>query len=99
MVESEEFLQEIHTQLSASDKHVNKEALRNYLLVPGEERLQLICWALSEMNIVIKNHGNAFFLSLLVDPIQYLLFADYGSLCDNYVTDNSTKHKMLKSFS
>lgn len=56
MVESEEFLQEIHSQLSASDKHVDKEALRNYLLVPGEERLQLICWALSEMNIVIKNH-------------------------------------------
>lgn len=62
MVESEEFLQEIHSQLSASDKHVDKEALRNYLLVPGEERLQLICWALSEMNIVIKNHGKVFFL-------------------------------------
>jgi len=55
MVESEEFLQEIHSQLSASDKHMDKEALRNYLLDPGEERLQLISWALSEMNIVIKN--------------------------------------------
>jgi hypothetical protein len=62
MVESEEFLQEIHSQLSASDKLVDKEALINYLLVPGEERLQLICWALSEMNIVIKNHGNVFLL-------------------------------------
>jgi len=61
MVESEEFLQEIHSQLSASDKHMDKEALRNYLLDPGEKRLQLISWALSEMNIVIKNRGNVFF--------------------------------------
>jgi hypothetical protein len=62
MVESEEFLDQIHCQLSASDMNMDKEALRNHLLVPGEERLQLIRWALSEMNIVIKHHGNVFFL-------------------------------------
>jgi hypothetical protein len=62
MEESEELLDQIHCQLSASYMHMDKEALRNHLLVPGEERLQLIRWALSEMNITIKNHGNIFFL-------------------------------------
>jgi hypothetical protein len=61
MEESEEFLDQIHCQLSASGMHMEKEALKDYLLVPGEERLTLIRWALSELNIIVNKRGNAFF--------------------------------------
>lgn len=54
MEESEDFLDQIHCQLSASGMNMDKETLKDYLLVPGEERLMLINWALSELNIVIN---------------------------------------------
>jgi hypothetical protein len=62
MMESEEFLEQIHCQLASSGMHMDKEALRKHLFIPGEERLELIHWTLSEMDITIKNHGNVFFL-------------------------------------
>jgi hypothetical protein len=44
---------------------MDKETLKDYLLVPGEERLMLIDWALSELNIVANKRGNTFFTLLL----------------------------------
>ncbi|PNF27288.1 hypothetical protein B7P43_G04695 [Cryptotermes secundus] len=56
MEESEQFLDQIHCQLSASGMNMDRETLKDYLLVPGEGRLMLIHWALSELNIVVNKH-------------------------------------------
>jgi hypothetical protein len=64
MEESEDFLDQIHCQLSVLGMHLDREILKDYLLVPGEERLMLIRWALSELNIVVNERGNAFFTIL-----------------------------------
>jgi hypothetical protein len=62
---SEEFLDQIHCQLSASGMNMDKGTLKGYLLVPGEKRLTLIHWALSELYIVVINKCcNAFFTIL-----------------------------------
>jgi hypothetical protein len=71
MEESEEFLDQIHCQLSASGMNMDKETLKDYLLVPGEERLMLIHWALSELNIVVNKRGNAFFIILANSFLLY----------------------------
>jgi hypothetical protein len=64
MDEPEEFLDQMHCELSALGMHLERETLMDCLLVPGEERLKLIRWALSELNIVAKERGNAFFTNL-----------------------------------
>jgi hypothetical protein len=64
MDKSEEFLDQIHCELSALGMHLERETLEDFLLVPGEERLMLIRWALSELNIVVNECGNAFFTNL-----------------------------------
>jgi hypothetical protein len=63
MEESEEFLDQMHCQLSASGMHVDRQVLKDYLLVPGEERLELICWALSVLGIEFKERGSLFYFS------------------------------------
>jgi hypothetical protein len=44
--------------------HLERETLADFLLVPGEQRLTLIRWAMSELNIVANERGNAFFTNL-----------------------------------
>ncbi|XP_021924060.1 uncharacterized protein LOC110831893 isoform X3 [Zootermopsis nevadensis] len=54
MEEFEEFLDQIHCQVSASGIHMDRHSLKDCLLEPGEERLELIHWALSALGIEIK---------------------------------------------
>jgi hypothetical protein len=68
MEDSEQFLDQLHCQLSASGMHMDRQALKDYLLVPGEERLELIHWALSILGIEVKERGNVF-LFLLANSV------------------------------
>lgn len=55
---SQELIDRIHQNLIDVGMKIEKADLQRHLLKPGEERLQLIKWALSEFGIIVKNESD-----------------------------------------
>ncbi|PSN52543.1 hypothetical protein C0J52_08975 [Blattella germanica] len=64
----EEFLEEMEKNLSAMGMPIEKAKLKNYLLKPGVERLNLVQWALSQIGVVVKDEKGELFL--LIQPLH-----------------------------
>jgi len=66
---------------------MDRQTLKEYLLVPGQERLQLIRWALSELDIVVKKRGNVFFfVSAEPTSVPFIYVLDVVLNCGLFVT-------------
>jgi hypothetical protein len=79
MGEFEDFLDHIFCQLSASGMHVDRRGLKDCLLVPGEGRRPLIQWALSQLDIKVKEEGNVLYFlpaNCILMPFYYVLYTE-----------------------